>query len=112
MASRVHQPMESEEFDFILTASRAPVLAYFSGTWPKALKACKEMDSVVGEMADVYGDRLTAVKTDMTRCPEPTRRYGVTGAPSLLLIKQGEVTATWEGPMSREELREFLALHV
>jgi thioredoxin 1 len=112
MASRVHQPMEHEEFDFILGRSRGPVLAYFSGTWPKAVKVCKEMDSIVGEMADEYGDRLTAVKTDMTRCPEPTRRYGVTGAPTFLLIEEGEVTATREGPMDRDEFREFLAAHV
>ncbi|MEV0096847.1 thioredoxin domain-containing protein [Streptomyces sp. NPDC050738] len=112
MTSRVHQPMESQEFDFILTMSRVPVLAYFSGTWPKAAKVCKDMDAIVGEIADEYGDRLITVKTDMTRCPEPTRRYGVVGPPSFLLIKQGEVTATREGAMTGDEFREFLAAHL
>ncbi|WP_327350494.1 thioredoxin family protein [Streptomyces sp. NBC_01304] len=112
MASRVHQPMEPEEFDFILAKSPRPVLAFFSGTWPKAVNVCREMDSVVRELAQEYDDRLTAVKVDMTRCPEPTRRFGVTGAPTFLLIKQGEAVATWQGPLDGEELRKFVATHV
>ncbi|MDG4856605.1 thioredoxin family protein [Streptomyces sp. T-3] len=112
MANRVHQPMEHEEFDFILAKSPGPVLAYFSGTWPKAVKVCREMDTVVREIAEEYDDRLTAVKVDMTRCPEPTRRFGVTGAPTFLLIKQSEAMATWHGPLDREELREFVATHI
>nr|WTB35984.1 thioredoxin domain-containing protein [Streptomyces sp. NBC_00830] len=108
MASRVHQPLENAEFDFVLARADAPVLAYFCGTWAKVAEVCREMDSLVREMADVYGERLIAVKTDMVRCPEPTRRYGVTSAPSFLLIKQGEVTATRTGPMNRAQFTEFL----
>lgn len=108
MASRVHQPLENAEFDFVLAKADAPVLAYFCGTWAKVAEVCREMDPLVREMADVYGERLTVVRTDMVRCPEPTRRYGVTGAPSFLLIKQGEVTATRTGPMNRAQFREFL----
>jgi thioredoxin len=108
MASRVHQPLENAEFDFVLAKSHAPVLVYFCGTWAKVAEVCKEMDVLVREMADAYGARLTAVRTDMVRCPEPTRRYGVTGAPSFLLIKEGEVAATRTGPMNRAQFREFL----
>ncbi|MFF1835543.1 thioredoxin family protein [Streptomyces sp. NPDC058231] len=108
MASRVHQPLENEEFDFVLARADTPVLAYFCGTWAKVAETCKEMDFLVREMAGAYGERLTAVKTDMVRCPEPTRRYRVTSAPTFLLIKSGEVTATWTGPLNRAEFTEFL----
>lgn len=109
MASRVHQPMEDEEFDFILAKSGGPVLAYFWGIWSEP---CKELDPVVREIAGAYGGRLTTVKTDITRCPRATRRYGVTGAPSFLLLVEGEVTATATGPMTRAELEAFLDAHV
>lgn len=105
MASRVHQPMENEEFDFILAKADGPVLAYFWGIWSQP---CKEMDPIVRELAAEYGDRLTTVKTDITRCPAATQRYGVTGAPSFLLLEQGEATATATGPMTRRQLKEFL----
>ncbi|MGW8330734.1 thioredoxin family protein [Streptomyces sp. NPDC055808] len=112
MARRVHQPLENKEFDFILAMSDGPVLAYFSGTWPKALKACKEMDPVVGEAAEAYAGRLTAVKVDMTRCPEPVRRYEVTAAPSVVLIKEGEAVALATGAMDGAELTAFLDSHL
>ncbi|MCX4695073.1 co-chaperone YbbN [Streptomyces sp. NBC_01408] len=112
MARRVHQPLENQEFDFILSMATGPVLAYFCGSWPKALEACRAMDAVVAELAEEYGTRFTAVRTDMTRCPEPTRRYAVTGAPTAVLIKDGEAVAAHEGPMAREEFRAFLDAHL
>ncbi|MGW6874186.1 thioredoxin family protein [Streptomyces xanthophaeus] len=108
MARRVHQPLEDQEFDFILAMAPGPVLAYFCGSWPKALEACRAMDTVVAELAEEYGTRFTAVRTDMTRCPGPTRRYAVTGAPTAVLLVDGEAVASQEGPMTREEFREFL----
>ncbi|MFE9119979.1 thioredoxin family protein [Streptomyces sp. NPDC007172] len=108
MARRVHQPLENEEFDFILALAEGPVLAYFCGTWPKAVKACKEMDPVVAEAAEEYAGRLTVIKVDMTRCPVPVRRYGVEGAPSVVLIKGGETVALAAGTMDGSALKTFL----
>ncbi|MEV4949782.1 thioredoxin family protein [Streptomyces sp. NPDC053755] len=108
MAKRVHQPREDAEFDFILTMSTVPVLAYFTGTWPKAIEPCRTMDLVVGGIADEYAGRLTVVRTDITRCPAATKRYEVTGAPSCVLLKQGEAVAHGTGIMTTAEVREFL----
>ncbi|MFF8025168.1 thioredoxin [Streptomyces sp. NPDC007896] len=80
MAKQVHQPREDAEFDFILGMSAVPVLAYFTGTWPKAIEPCRAMDLAVGDIADQYTDRLTAIRTDMTRCPSATKRYRITGS--------------------------------
>ncbi|MFB7586824.1 thioredoxin family protein [Streptomyces sp. NPDC056169] len=112
MAKRVHQPREDAEFDFILRMSGVPVLAYFTGTWPKAIEPCRAMDLVVGAIADEYTGRVTAVRTDITRCPAATERYGVTGAPSCVLLKDGEAVAHATGPMSGSELRELLDGHL
>jgi thioredoxin 1 len=110
--SRVHQPQESAEFDFILARTDGPLLAYFSGTWPKAVRACKEMDLLVAEAAREYEGRVTFVKADITRCPEPTRRYGVTGAPSLVLIGADGAATAGTGPMDRTEFKDFLDAHL
>ncbi|SHM38778.1 thioredoxin family protein [Actinacidiphila paucisporea] len=108
MANRVHQPQENAEFEFILARADVPVLAYFHGVWPKAAAACKEMDSLVREVADAYQGRLIVVRADIARCTSSVRRYNITGAPSFVLIDQGEATAAWSGPMSRTALGEFL----
>ncbi|MFE5873498.1 thioredoxin family protein [Streptomyces roseifaciens] len=111
MPRRVHQPLEDEEVDFVLRMSDGPVLAYFSGTWPKAIEACRAMDLVVGRIAEEYANRLMVIKIDITRCPEATKRYGVTGAPSLVLLRESAVAARSAGPMTHAELRDFLIAH-
>ncbi|GAA4700972.1 thioredoxin family protein [Streptomyces youssoufiensis] len=112
MAKRVHRPREDAEFAFILGMSRVPVLAYFTGTWPKAIEPCREMDLVVGDIADDHAGRLTVVRADITRCPAATERYGITGAPSYVLLKEGEAVAHGTGLMTHTEVREFLNGHL
>ncbi|MEU6933318.1 thioredoxin domain-containing protein [Streptomyces sp. NPDC046385] len=112
MAIRVHQPREDAEFDFILRMSEVPVLAYFTGTWPKAIEPCREMDDVVAGVAVAYTGRLTAVRTDITRCPAATQRYGITAAASYVLLKGGEVVAHGTGPLTAAEVRELLDSHL
>jgi thioredoxin 1 len=112
MAKQVHQPREDSEFDFILRMSGVPVLAYFIGTWPKAIESCRAMDLVIGGIADEYTGRLAAVRTDITRCPAATERYGITGAPSYVLLKEGEAVAHSTGPMTSAQVRGFLDGHL
>lgn len=112
MAQRVHRPREDAEFEFILGMSRVPVLAYFTGGWPKAIEPCRAMDLVVGGIADDCAGRLTVVRADITRCPSATRRYGVIGAPTCVLLKEGEAVAHGTGPMTVAEVRELLAGHL
>lgn len=112
MTKRVHRPREDAEFDFILGMSWVPVLAYFTGTWPKAVEPCRVMDLVVGDVAEDYADRLTVVRTDISRCPAATERHGITAAPSCLLLKDGAAVAHGTGPMTAAKMREFLDGHL
>ncbi|TXS65988.1 thioredoxin [Streptomyces sp. me109] len=112
MAKRVHQPREDAEFDFILKMSAVPVLAYFIGTWPKAIGPCRAMDPVVSGIADEYTGRLTAVRADMTRCPSATKRYEITAAPCCVLLKKGEAVARITGTMTPAEVRQLLDGHL
>ncbi|MEU3400606.1 thioredoxin family protein [Streptomyces filamentosus] len=108
MTKRVHQPREDAEFDFILRMSEVPVLAYFIGTWPKAIEPCRTMDLVVGGLADEYAGRLTVVRADIARCPDATARYEVTGAPSCVLLEEGTAVAHGTGVLTDTEVRELL----
>ncbi|NED08232.1 thioredoxin family protein [Streptomyces sp. SID6648] len=112
MTKLVHRPREDAEFDFILGRSKVPVLAYFTGAWPKAIEPCRAMDAVVGDIAAACTGSLTVVRTDITRCPATTERYGITGAPSCLLLKDGAAVAHDTGPMTIDEVRKFLDGHL
>ncbi|MFG2430041.1 thioredoxin family protein [Streptomyces sp. NPDC048590] len=112
MTRLVHRPREDAEFDFILGRSTVPVLAYFIGAWPKAIEPCRVMDAVMSDIAADCTARLTVVRTDITRCPASTERYGITGAPSCLLLKEGAAVAHGTGPMTVDEVRQFLDGHL
>ncbi|MGW0940539.1 thioredoxin family protein [Streptomyces sp. NPDC002666] len=112
MAKRVHRPREDAEFDFVLRMSKVPVLAYFTGTWPKAIEPCRVMDLVVGGIADDYSGRLTAVRADITRCPAATREYEITAAPSYVLLKEGKAVPHGTWPTTVTEIRKFLDDHL
>ncbi|MFI8287588.1 thioredoxin [Streptomyces sp. ms191] len=112
MAKGVHQPREDAEFDFILRMSGVPVLAYFIGTWPKAVEPCRAMDLVMGGVAEEYAGRLAVVRTDITRCPAATGRYGITGALSYVLLEEGEAVTHGAGPLTDVEVRAFLDGHL
>ncbi|MEU8543970.1 thioredoxin domain-containing protein [Streptomyces sp. NPDC048717] len=112
MVKQVHQPREDAEFDFLLGMSQVPVLAYFIGTWPKAIEPCRTMDLVVGGIADQYTGRLMVVRTDITRCPAATQRYGITSAPSWVLLRKGEAVAHGSGLMASAAMRELLDAHL
>ncbi|MCD9901007.1 thioredoxin domain-containing protein [Streptomyces sp. MT29] len=112
MAKQVHCPREDAEFDFILGMSGVPVLAYFTGTWPKAIEPCRAMDLVMSGIATDYRGRLAVVRTDITRCPSTTERYGIAGAPSYVLLKEREVVAHGTGPTTATEVRELLDGHL
>lgn len=112
MAKRVHQPREDAEFEFILGMSGVPVLAFFIGTWPKAIEPCRETDLVMGGIADECTGRLTVVRTDITRCPAATQRYGIIAAPSYVLLKEGAVVAPAMRAMTIAEVRQFLDGHL
>ncbi|MGW5641053.1 thioredoxin family protein, partial [Streptomyces sp. NPDC003832] len=106
------RPREDAEFDFILKMSAVPVLAYFIGTWLKAVEPCRAMDLVVGGIAEDHAGRLTVVRADIARCPAATERYGITGAPSCVVLKDGEAVAHSSGLMTIAEVREFLSGHL
>ncbi|MEV7616284.1 thioredoxin family protein [Streptomyces sp. NPDC089799] len=109
MATHVHQPREDAEFGFVLgLASGTPVLAYFIGTWPKAVAACRAMDLVVRDTARERAGALTVLRTDMTRCPGATRDWAVASAPTVVLIEDGRAVATHEGPLDHAGLAAFL----
>jgi thioredoxin 1 len=112
MARRVHQPLEDQEFDFVLGMVTGPVLVHFCGSWPKAVEACRAVDRLLAEAAEEHGSALTAVRADLTRCPGATRRYGVTGAPTLVLLRDREEVARLSGKPTGEEFRAFLTEHL
>jgi thioredoxin 1 len=59
-------------------------------------------------MPEILGNRLAFFKIDHDENPSISDELGITAVPTLLVFKAGLVLARYEGPYSRETLKERL----
>ena len=58
--------------------------------------------------ADAYDGRLVVCKLNVDENPATRDRYKVQGIPSLLMFKDGALTARHEGAIPQAQLQTFL----
>jgi thioredoxin 1 len=88
-------------FDQDVLASGKPVLVDFWATW---CGPCRMVAPVLEEIAEEYADKLTIAKIDMDENTATVARYGVMGAPTLNLYKNGEVVTQIIGAKPKRQI--------
>jgi len=66
---------------------------------------------ILSEISTEYS-QLKIVKVDADKSQPLMSQYGIRGIPTLLLFKQGKVTATKVGALSLPQLRTFINEHL
>lgn len=95
---------DSASFDELVLQSDVPVLVDFSATW---CGPCKRLEPRLQELArETPGAKV--VQVDIEESPEIAARYQVGPIPSLRVIRDGQVTASHVGLMSKDELQSLL----
>lgn len=74
------------DFDEVVLASPVPVLVDFFTQW---CAPCKQLAPTLEDLAAEYGDAVRIVSVDAEASPELAKRYGVTGYPTLVLVRDG-----------------------
>ncbi len=94
----------SASFDELVLQSDVPVLVDFSAKW---CGPCKQLEPRLEELArETPGAKI--VKVDIDESPEIAARYQIRKLPSLRVFREGTVTASHMGVMSKEDLKSLL----
>ena len=88
----------------VLTASGLVLVDF----WAEWCGPCKMIAPVLDDIATEYEGKVTVGKLNIDDNSGTPAKYGVRGIPTLLLFKDGEVTDTKVGALSKTQLKEFL----
>ena len=95
----------SENFDEEVLKSDKTVLVDMYATW---CGPCKMQSPIIDKIADEQGDKIKVAKIDIDEAPEIAEKYGVMSIPTLLIIKNGEVSKQFVGLTKKEDIEASL----
>jgi thioredoxin 1 len=95
-------------FEQEVLKSELPVLVDFWAPW---CAPCRMIAPAVEAIAAERAGKLKVVKLNVDDNPATSQKYGITGIPTLILFKGGEVKETVIG-VAKAKLEEMIAKHV
>ena len=101
MALRVNQ----ENFNQEVLEAKVPVLVEF---YSDSCVPCKQMSPILGDLDDVYEDKLKIVKVNVNFDLQLAEDHMVMGSPTFLFFKNGEEKTRLRGITKKPELIEMI----
>ena len=100
-----HTAVSDDSFEKDVLKASAPVLVDF---WAEWCGPCKMISPALEEIAQELDGRITLAKINIDENPLTPQKYGVRGIPTLMLFKDGQVTATKVGALPKNQLASWV----
>ena len=93
-------------FEVDVLQSSKPVLVDF---WAEWCGPCKQIAPALEQIARDLEVAVTVAKLNIEESPTTPSRYGVRGIPTMMLFKDGQMTAMKVGAMPKQKILDWLA---
>jgi thioredoxin 1 len=95
--------LNDEVFEQEVVNTQGAVLVDFGAEW---CHPCKQLDPIVEELAQEWGDKVKVGKMDIDHNADTTIKYGVMGVPTLMLFIDGEPVERLTGFVPRQKIEK------
>lgn len=94
-----------DNFEKEVLGSDIPVLLDFWAAW---CGPCRMIAPAVSEIAEEYSGKVKVGKVNVDEQTMLAMKFNITGIPTVLVFKNGEVAATSVGYCSKEQLEDMI----
>ena len=103
--SDVIKHISDASFEADVLGADKPILVDF---WAEWCGPCKMIAPILDEVAKEYTGRINIAKLNIDENANTPAKYGVRGIPTLILFKNGAVTAQKVGALTKSQLSAFI----
>lgn len=100
-------PVTKETFEAEVMRETVPVLLDFWAPW---CVPCQQLHPILEKLAADVGEKAKIVRIDVDEQPELAEAFGVLSIPTLLVIREGRLTARETGTLSKGKLKKLLGI--
>jgi thioredoxin 1 len=105
MASELIKHVSDASFDADVLKSTLPVLVDY---WAEWCGPCKMIAPILDELSTAYEGKLQITKMNVDENRDTPAKFGIRGIPTLMVFKDGQLSATKVGAMSKAQMTAFI----